>query len=72
MGGGGEGRCWRRHAKLTCRGTQVAVLICCPRSLEDFLKWFFGGKGGEDEDGLSLSLSDSVEDFFFFFKALWV
>lgn len=22
-------------------GAQVAVLICCPRSLEDFSKWFF-------------------------------
>lgn len=30
-------------------GAQVAVLICCPRSLEDFSKWFFffSGWGGE-------------------------
>lgn len=28
----------------------------------------FRGEGGEDEDGLSLLLSDSVEAFFFFFK----
>lgn len=38
MSGGGEGRLLEKTRRTHVLGAQVAVLICCPRSLKDFSK----------------------------------